>query len=346
VKRIIIALPLVALLAACGPKSGAGGGSTNDIHIVGSSTVYPFTKAVAEDFMRANPGLNVTVESTGTGAGMKLFCAGVGGQHPDIEDASRAIKKSEYDTCVQNGVKSIIEVAVGIDGLTIIEATGGPAMNLTQADIYKALAADPFGKGPNKAQTWKDVNPSLPAIKIRVLGPPPTSGTRDSLADLYLTKGCDTDPAMKALAKSNEDQHKTTCTKIREDGAYVEAGENDNLMVQKVASDPGTLGILGFSYLDENADKVRPVQIAGITPSEETIANLSYPGARKLYIYLKGEHLQAKPKLRDFVAQYAKMWSKGGALERVGLVPFGGADAVAASTQSTELKPLDPSTLK
>jgi len=346
VKRIVIALPFVALLAACGPKSGAGGGSTNDIHIVGSSTVYPFTKAVAEDFMRANPGLNVTVESTGTGAGMKLFCAGVGGQHPDIEDASRAIKKSEYDTCVQNGVKSIIEVPVGIDGLTIIEANGGPAMNLTQADIYKALAANPFGKGPNKAQTWKDVNPSLPAIKIRVLGPPPTSGTRDSLADLYLTKGCDTDPAMKALAKSNEDQHKDYCTKIREDGAYVEAGENDNLMVQKVAADPGTLGILGFSYLDENADKVRPVQITGITPSEETIANLTYPGARKLYVYIKGEHLQAKPKLRDFVAKYAKMWSKGGPLERIGLVPFGGTDATAAATQATELKPLDPSTLK
>ena len=345
--KMVIALPLAALLVACGSKSGGGGGGGgSDIHIVGSSTVYPFTKAVAEDFMRANAGTTVTVESTGTGAGMKLFCAGVGDRFPDIEDASRAIKKTEYDTCVQNGVKTIIEVAVGIDGLTIIEGKNGPAMNLTQADIYKALAANPFGKGANTAQTWKDVNPALPAIKIRVLGPPPTSGTRDSLADLYLTKGCDTDPAMKELAKSNEDQHKQICTKIREDGAYVEAGENDNLLVQKVSVDPGTLGILGFSYLDENADKVRPVEIAGITPSEETIANLSYPGARKLYIYLKGEHLAAKPKMKDFVAQYAKMWSKGGPLERVGLVPFGGADATAASKQATELKPLDPNGLK
>ena len=345
--RMMVALPLTALLVACGSKSGSGGGgSTNDIHIVGSSTVYPFTKAVAEDFMRANPGLNITVESTGTGGGMKLFCAGVGGQTPDIEDASRQIKKSEYDSCVQNGAKTIVEVPVGIDGLTIIEANNGPAMNLTQADIYKALAANPFGKGPNKAQTWKDVNPSLPAVKIRVLGPPPTSGTRDSLADLYLEKGCDTDPAMKALKKSNEDQHKDICTKIREDGAFVEAGENDNLMVQKVSVDPGTLGILGFSYLDENADKVRPVQIAGVTPTEETIANLSYPGARKLYIYLKGEHMQAKPKMRDFVAAYAKMWGKGGKLERIGLVPFSGADATAVEQQATELKPLDPSTLK
>jgi len=347
VKKTLIALPLAALLVACGSNTGGGGGgSSGDIRIVGSSTVYPFTKAVAEDFMRANAGTNVTVESTGTGAGMKLFCAGVGSQHPDIEDASRAIKKSEYDDCVKNGVKTIIEVPVGIDGLTVIESTSGPAMNLTQTDIYKALAANPFGKGPNTAKTWKDVNPSLPAIKIRVLGPPPTSGTRDSLADLYLEKGCDTDPAMKELKKSNEDEHKKVCTKIREDGAYVEAGENDNLMVQKVSVDPGTLGILGFSYLDENADKVRPVQIAGVTPSEETIANLSYPGARRLFVYIKGEHLQAKPKLKDFVAQYAKMWGTGGKLERIGLVPFGGADADAAAKQAGELKPLDPSTLK
>ena len=345
--RKLVALPLVALVAACGSNSGgAGGGSSSDIRIVGSSTVYPFTKAVAEDFMHTNPGINVTVESTGTGAGMKLFCAGVGSQHPDVEDASREIKKSEYDTCVKNGIKTIIEVPVGIDGLTIIEAKGGPAMNLTQTDIYKALAANPFGKGQNTAQTWKDVNPSLPAVKIRVLGPPPTSGTRDSLADLYLTKGCDTDPAMKALAKSNEDQHKQICTKIREDGAYVEAGENDNLLVQKVSGDPGTLGMLGYSYLEQNADKVRPVTIAGVAPTEATIADLSYPGARKLYIYVKGEHMQAKPKLRDFVAQYAKMWSKGGPLERRGLVPFGGADATAAQTQATELKTLDPSALK
>jgi phosphate transport system substrate-binding protein len=347
-KMLVATLPVAALLAACGSNSNGGGGQTssNQLKIVGSSTVYPFTKAVAEDFMRANPGTSVIVESTGTGAGMKLFCGGVGGQFPDIEDASRQIKKSEYDDCVKNGAKTIIEVPIGIDGLTIIESNGGPAMNLTQADIYKALAADPFGKGPNKAQTWKDVNPSLPAVKIRVLGPPPTSGTRDSLADLYLTKGCDTDPAMKALAKSNEDQHKQICTKIREDGVYVEAGENDNLMVQKVAGDPGTLGILGYSYLEQNADKVRPVQIAGVTPTEATIADLSYPGARKLYIYLKGEHMQAKPKMRDFVAAYSKVWGNGGVLERRGLVPFGGADATAAAQQATELKPLDPSTLK
>jgi phosphate transport system substrate-binding protein len=341
----LIVLPLAALVVACG-SSGGGGGSANDLKVVGSSTVYPFTKAVAEQFMRANPGINVTVESTGTGAGMKLFCAGVGKQYPDIEDASRAIKKSEYDACVANGVKTIIEVPVGIDGLTIIESNSGPAMNLTQADVYKALAANPFGKGPNTAQTWHDVNPSLPAVKIRVLGPPPTSGTRDSLADLYLEKGCDTDPAMQALKKSNEDQHKQVCTKIREDGAYVEAGENDNLLVQKVSADPGALGVLGYSFLEENADKVAPVSIGGVSPTEATISDLSYPGSRRLYIYVKGEHIAAKPAIKNFIEAYSRAWSKGGMLEKRGLVPLNPAEATAATKQATALAPLDPSSLK
>jgi len=344
---MMIALPLAAALAACGSSGGGeGGAAKQQLKVVGSSTVYPFTTAVAEQFQRDNPNVSVVVESTGTGAGMKLFCGGVGANFPDIEDASRAIKKSEYDACTAAGVKNVIEVPVGIDGLTFIQAKGTQPLNLTQADIYKALAANPFGKGPNQAQTWRDVNPSLPPLKIRVLGPPPTSGTRDSLVELYLEKGCASDPAMEALKKSDEEKHKQVCTKIREDGAFVEAGENDNLLVQKVSSDPGTLGILGYSYLEENADKVSPVRIAGISPTEETIANLSYPGARKLYIYIKGEHLGAKPALRDFVAAYAKVWGKGGALEKRGLVPLGGADAESSAKQATELKPLDPATLK
>jgi phosphate transport system substrate-binding protein len=335
-----------ALLAACGSGGSGDGAAGQQIKVVGSSTVYPFTRAVAEQFQRASGGASVIVESTGTGAGIKLFCSGVGSQFPDIVNASRPMKKSEYDACQKAGVKSVIEVPIGIDGLTFIGANNSPAMNLTQADIYKALAANPFGKGPNTAQTWQDVNPSLPAIKIRVLGPPPTSGTRDSLAELYLTKGCESDPAMKELKKTDEDKHKDICTKVREDGAFVEAGENDNLLVQKVTADPGTLGVLGFSYLEENADKVRPVQIAGVAPTEETISNLSYPGARKLYIYVKGEHMQAKPAIREFVAAYAKAWSKGGPLERIGLVPLGAADAAAAAGQATALKPLDASALK
>jgi phosphate transport system substrate-binding protein len=342
--RLAILIAGAAMLAACGGNTS--GGANEQIKIVGSSTVYPFTNAVAEDFQRANAGISVIVESTGTGAGMKLFCAGVGSEFPDIVNASRPMKKSEYDACAKAGARSVIEVPIGIDGLTLIEANSAQPMNLTQADIYKALAANPFGKGPNTAQTWKDVNPSLPAIKIRVLGPPPTSGTRDSLADLYLEKGCDSDPAMKALKKSDEARHKDICTKVREDGAFVEAGENDNLLVQKVAADPGTLGVLGYSYLEENADKVRPVQIAGVAPTEQTISDLSYPGARKLYIYVKGEHMAAKPRIKGLIAAYAKAWGKGGALERIGLVPFGGADAGAAASQATALKPLDPAALK
>jgi len=342
--KFLLTLPLVALVAACGGNgSGGNGGAT--IKIVGSSTVYPFSTAVAEAFMKANAGSRVIVESTGTGAGMKLFCAGVGGKFPDAVDASRPMKASEYADCAKAGAKQIIEVPIGIDGLTIIESRDSPGMNLTVADIYKALAANPFGK-PNTAQTWHDVNPALSATKIRVLGPPPTSGTRDSLADLILTKGCETDPAMKEMKKSDEKKHKDICTKIREDGAYVEAGENDNLLVQKVSGDAGTLGVLGFSYLEANQDKVKAVSLAGVSPTEVTIADLSYPGSRTLFVYIKGEHLVAKPKLKDFIATYSKMWSTGGVLQKRGLVPFGGSDASNATAQAAAMKPLDPATLK
>jgi len=343
-KKMLIALPLVALVAACGGKSSSSGESAR-LKIVGSSTVYPFTTAVAEDFQRANPGISVIVESTGTGAGIKLFCAGVGGQSPDMVDASRPMKASEYADCAAAGAKQVIEVPIGIDGLTLIQAKDQPALNLTTAQIYKALAANPFGK-PQTAQTWKDVDPSLPAIKIRVLGPPPTSGTRDSLAELILEKGCDTDPAMKDLKKTDDKKHKETCTKIREDGAYVEAGENDNLLVQKVSADPGSLGVLGYSFLEENADKVAPVSIGGIAPSEATISDLSYPGSRRLYIYVKGEHIPVKPAIKEFIEAYSKAWSKGGVLEKRGLVPLSPVEATAATAQATALKPLDPSSLK
>ena len=343
-KKLFAALPLVALVAACGDNAGQAPGA--QIKIVGSSTVYPFTTAVAEEFQRANPGSSVIVESTGTGAGIKLFCSGVGDQFPDMVNASRQMKASEYADCANSGAKQVIEVPIGIDGLTFIEGKDSPGLNLTVADLYKALAANPFGKGPNTAQTWKDVNPSLPATKIRVLGPPPTSGTRDSLAELILTKGCESDPAMKELKKSDEARHKDVCTKIREDGLYVEAGENDNLLVQKVSADPGAIGVLGYSFLEENADKVKPVQLGGVAPSEETIANLSYPGSRKLYLYLKAEHMAAKPSMKNFIAAFAKAWGKGGTLERRGLVPLAGADATAATAQASALKPLDPASLK
>ena len=345
-RKMLVALPLVALVAACGGSGSSGGGAAAQLKAVGSSTVYPFTTAIAEEFQRANPGISVIVESTGTGAGIKLFCEGVGGQTPDMVNASRQMKKSEYDTCAQNGAKNVIEVPIGIDGLTLIQAKDQAPLNLTVDQIYKALAANPFGKGPNTAQTWKDIDPSLPATKIRVLGPPPTSGTRDSLAELILTKGCESDPAMKELKKSDETKHKEVCTKVREDGAFVEAGENDNLLVQKVSADPGALGVLGFSFLEENADRVAPVSIAGIAPTEATISDLSYPGSRKLYVYFKGEHLAAKPAIKQFVEAYSKAWGKGGALEKRGLVPLHDADAQAATAQAAALKPLDASSLK
>ncbi len=343
--KFLVALPLVALVVACGGNGSNGSGAGTQLKIVGSSTVYPFTTAVSEQFQRANPGSSAIVESTGTGAGIKLFCSGVGEQFPDMVNASRAIKASEYADCAKSGIKNVIEVPIGIDGLTLIQAKGQPALNLTTTDIYKALAANPFGK-PNTATTWKDVNPALPATKIRVLGPPPTSGTRDSLAELILAKGCESDPAMKALKKTDEDKQKDICTKIREDGAFVEAGENDNLLVQKVSADPGSLGVLGFSFLEENADRVAPVSLGGVAPTEATISDLSYPGSRKLYLYVKGEHLAAKPAIRQFIAAYGKAMGKGGLLEKRGLVPFDDADLASATAQTAALAPLDPAGLK
>ena len=342
--RKILAAPLMALVVACG-QGGSDRNATGQLKIVGSSTVYPFTTAVAEEFQRANPGISVIVESTGTGAGLKLFCAGVGSDTPDLTNASRRIKTSELEDCKKNGVNQVIEFPIGIDGLTVIESVNAQPMKLSLRDLYAALAARPFGK-EQTAQTWKDVNPALPATKIRVLGPPPTSGTRDSLNELFIQVGCETDPAMKELKKSNEDQHKDVCTKIREDGAFVEGGENDNLLVQKVAGDPTALGVLGYSFLEENTDKVRAVEINGSTPTAQSITDLSYPGARKIYIYAKGEHLQAKPAIKEFIAAYAKVTGTGGLLQQRGLVPFGAADAAASQEQATKLTPLAASDIE
>ena len=344
-RNLSFLLPVAALLSACGSNSSGGGSGAAQLKIVGSSTVYPFTTAVAEEFQRANPGVSVIVESTGTGSGMKLFCSGVGGDFPDMTNASRRIKSSELEDCNTNGVNQVIEFPVGIDGLTVIQSANAQPMKLTLRDLYAALAATPFGK-PQTAKTWKDVNPSLPATAIRVLGPPPTSGTRDSLNELFLQEGCESDPAMEALKKSDEDKHKDVCTKIREDGAFVEAGENDNLLVQKVAADPAALGVLGYSFLEENTDKVRPVELDGQTPTAETITSLTYPGARKIYMYVKGEHIAAKPAIRDFLAMYARMIASGGPLQSRGLVPFGAGELATAQEQASKLTPLTAADLK
>lgn len=346
-----VALFGVAALAltACqqsGSSGGGTGGSRDTIRIVGSSTVYPFSTAVAEQFQRKNPSFKAPiVESTGTGGGMKLFCAGVGAGHPDIEDASRRIKKSEVEDCTKNGVKDIIEIQVGIDGIALAENKEGPAMKLTPADVYKALAKKPFGKDQT-AQTWKDVNPALPAVKISVYGPPPTSGTRDAFGELIMEKGCNSDPAMKALKEKDEDAYKSICTGMREDGAFVEAGENDNLIVQKLGANPDAIGIFGYSFLEENLDKIRGITLDNVTPTYDTIADFSYPGARPLYIYVKSAHLNVIPGLKEFLAEYASAWNKGGYLARRGLIAA--PDDVRAKNAeiAQKLTPMDLASVK
>jgi phosphate transport system substrate-binding protein len=332
-----------ALLAGCG---GSQGTSRDQIRAVGSSTVYPFAKAVADSLAKSNAEFkSPIIESTGTGAGMKLFCAGVGVQHPDIENASRRMKASEYEDCAKNGVKDIVEIQVGLDGVAFAESTSGLSIPLTQADVYKALAANPFGK-PNTAKLWSDVNAALPAEPILVYGPPSTSGTRDALKELVLMKGCETDPAMKALKDSDKDSHDKICTEVRSDGAYVDAGENDNLIVQKLEANPKAVGIFGFSYLEENADKLRGLTMNGVVPTYQSISDFSYPGARPLYIYVKAAHFNAIKGLKEFVAEWAKTWGRDGLLAKQGMV-VSPDDVQAANTKvASELTLLDPSQLK
>jgi phosphate transport system substrate-binding protein len=276
------------------------------LRAVGSSTVYPFAKMAAERVARANPRLGTPIiESTGTGAGMKLFCAGVGERFPDIEDASRRMKASEAKLCAANGVKDVTEIQIGLDGVAIATAKGTPISGITQRDLYLAIAKTPFGK-PNKAKTWKDVNSRLPALPIRVYGPPTTSGTRDALGELLLTPPCEANPSIAALKKSDETKFKAICTGLRTDGAYIEAGENDNLIVQKLGANPGTLGIFGYSFLEENAGTIKGVAVNGVQPTYQTISSFQYPGARPLYIYVKNAHVRAIPAIRAFVAEMTK----------------------------------------
>jgi phosphate transport system substrate-binding protein len=323
-KTFLTLLAAALVVSGCGQGATGGGGGTssrNQIRVVGSSTVYPFTVAVAERFNQGNPSFGAPiVESTGTGGGLQLFCGGVGPQHPDVANASRRIKASEIETCARNGVTQIIEMPVGIDGLALIESSGRPTgFRLTLRDIYAALAANPFGR-PQTARTWRDVNPGLPDVPILVYGPPPTSGTRDSFVELMLEKGCDTDPAMAELKNSDADRHRIVCSQIREDGAFVEAGENDNLLMQRVASNQGAIGVLGYSFLEENRERVRGIPINGIEPTDATIQESRYPGARQMYIYVKGEHLGVIPGMREFLREYLTGSAPGGYLTQHGLI--------------------------
>ncbi len=340
-KSLAIAAISTAALSACG---GGSSTSRDAAWAVGSSTVYPFASAVAEE--TAKSGIKAPkVEQNGTGAGIKLFCAGVGAQHPDIADASRRIKKSEYEDCVKNGVKDIAEIQVGLDGIAFAEAKEGPGMKLTVEDVYKALAKNPYGK-PNTAKNWSDVNPALPAEPILVYGPPSTSGTRDALAELILTKGCEADPAMKALKEKDKDAAKKTCTEVREDGAYVDSGEADNLIVQKIAANPKAIGIFGYSFLEENMDKLKGITMGGVEPTYAAISDFSYPGARPLYIYVKLAHLNAVPGLKEFVAAWAKSWGPNGLLKGKGMVISTEEVRNKNAELAAKLSPMDASGLK
>jgi len=341
--KLILAATAAATLAV--PASTQ---MRRNIRVVGSSTVYPFTKAVSERFAAANRNIPAPiVESTGTGAGAKLFCAGVGAQHPDILDASRRLKLAEFKTCGANGVSQITEIQVGLDGLSLAQATGGQLKNVTVKDVYAAIAANPWGK-PNKAKTWKDVNASLPALPIRVFGPPTTSGTRSSIEDLLMEPACAANPTIAAMKKTNEAQYNKICKGIREDGAYINAGENDNLIVQKLAADPVAVGFFGYSYLEENANRLRGVSINGVEPTYQTISTFKYPGARALYIYVKNAHLQAIPGIRQFVAEYVRETAFGpnGYLKSLGIVSSPDAARVRAQRMATSMTPMNAAGLK
>lgn len=315
---------------------------------VGSSTVYPFAKMVAERVARANPRLGTPIiESTGTGAGMKLFCSGVGERFPDIENASRRMKASEAKLCAANGVKQVTEIQVGLDGVALATAKGTPISGITQRDLYLAIAKTPFGR-PNKARTWKDVNARLPAIPIRVYGPPSTSGTRDALGELLMTPPCEANPAMATMKKADEAKFKAICTGVRTDGAYVEAGENDNLIVQKLEGNAGTIGIFGYSYLEENLNRLKGLQINGVTPTYQTISSFSYPGARPLYVYVKNAHVAAIPAVRAFVAEFTKESAFGprGYLLSGGLVAAPNNVRARAQQNARTLSPLNFGSLK
>ncbi|WP_037551653.1 substrate-binding domain-containing protein [Sphingomonas sp. URHD0057] len=320
----------------------------SQMRAVGSSTVYPFAKIVAERIARANPRLGTPIiESTGTGAGMKLFCAGVGERFPDVENASRRMKASEAKLCAQNGVSAITEIQVGIDGISLATAKSSPLQNVTTRDIYLALAKTPFGK-PNRAKTWRDVNGKLPNLPIRVYGPPPTSGTRDALGELIMTAGCDSNPGMAAVKKADETKYKAICTGMREDGCYIEAGENDNLIVQKIEANPGTIGIFGYSYLEENADRVKGLQINGVGPSYQTISSFKYPGARPLYIYIKNAHAGAIPAVRAYAAEFTKESAFGpnGYLLKAGLISAPNTIRARSQQAARALAPLNLASLK
>jgi phosphate transport system substrate-binding protein len=338
-KRISVALAAVAGLAIT-----AGAAQARDqIHIVGSSTVFPFTTAVAESFGKAGKFKTPVVESTGTGGGMKLFCAGVGENTPDLTGASRKIKSSEVEDCTKNGVTSITEILIGYDGIAFASSKSGPAVDVSRKHMFQALAKQVPVNGAlvdNPYKMWNEIDPSLPAQKIEVLGPPPTSGTRDAFVELVMDKACAEFPEIEAL---EGDAKKAACQSIREDGGYVEAGENDNLIVQKLEANPAAFGIFGYSFLEENADKLQGAKIEGVVPTFETVSDKSYPIGRELYVYVKNAHVGVIPGIREFVAEYVSGRAMGeeGYLADKGLVTLESSKQQEVAGKAMSLSPMN-----
>ena len=323
-KVILTAAVSVALVA------NAYAAGRNTISVVGSSTVYPFATVVAERFGKKTSFSTPKIESTGSGGGMKLFCNGVGLETPDITNASRRIKQSEYDKCQKNGVTGIIEVHIGFDGIAVANSKKAQQLQLSRKDLFLALAQkvpNPDGSETlvdNPYKTWKQVNSSLPDLAIEVLGPPPTSGTRDAFAELAMEGGCKKFGFIKAMKKTDKKAYKGVCHTVREDGLYIEAGENDNLIVQKLDKNPAALGIFGFSFLEQNDDKVQGSLIEGKAPEFETIADGSYPISRPLYFYVKKAHMDSIPGIDAYLKEFtseAAMGEDGYLLDK-GLIPL------------------------
>jgi phosphate transport system substrate-binding protein len=333
-------------LAATGVVLAGAAEARDQIRIVGSSTVYPFTTAVAEQLGKTGGVKTPVVESTGTGGGMKLFCAGVGESHPDATNASRRMKKGEFADCQKNGVKDIVEITVGYDGISVAQSKQGSSIKLTLPQLFLAIAKEvpgPDGKlvaNPNK--NWSDIDKSLPNTKIEVLGPPPTSGTRDALHELLLEPGAEQIAALKELKKTNAKAFEKAWKSIREDGAYVEAGENDNVIVAKLEANRNAFGIFGYSFLDENSAKLRGVTLDGVEPTYENIASNKYKGSRLLYVYVKKQHVGVVPGIDKFMAEYVspKAIGEDGYLSKKGLVTLPKAEAEKVRKSVLEQKPL------
>jgi phosphate transport system substrate-binding protein len=329
-KKLFLFAVSLAFVFAGFTNPVSAGASRDYISIVGSSTVYPFATVVAEQFGKTTRFKTPKIESTGSGGGLKLFCAGVGVEHPDITNASRRIKKSECETCNKNGVKDIVEIKIGYDGIVLANSKKAGVFKLSRKDIFLALAKDvPDPKGgekliPNPYKTWKDVNPSLPAIKIEVLGPPPTSGTRDAFVELAMEGGAKKFAWIKSMKKKDKKRYKAVCHTVREDGAYIEAGENDNLIVQKLEANPDAVGIFGFSFLDQNTDKIHGSVVDGVAPTFEAIASGDYPVSRPLFFYVKKAHVDKIPGIRQYLREFTsdKAWGPDGYLSEKGMIPM------------------------